>query len=86
MYMLWLKEERGIVRASEEDVCKGGWNPELMLQVKNSFPSSGNLILLTLGPSTDWMRPPHTTQDSLRYSEFTDLNVNLTHKYFRSNV
>lgn len=53
MYMLWLKEERGIVKASEEDVCKGGWNPELMLQVKNSFPFSGNLSLLTLGPSTD---------------------------------
>ena len=44
-----------------------------------SYPEKAGLFVL-FRPSTDWMRPTHTTEDNLLYSESTNLNVNLIQK------
>lgn len=36
---------------------------------------------VVFSPSTDWMRPTNIMEDSLLYSETTNLNVNLLQKH-----
>lgn len=49
-------------------------------------PSSREVILFLLSPSSDWMRSNHTIEGNLLYSESTHLNVNVIKKYLHRNI